>query len=51
MSGHSLWVRGGRWIYILGGSEYVNIFMGEWGWVEVGGGIFWVVGVGVHFYG
>ena len=37
-------------IFWVGRSTLI-FFMGEWGWVELGGGIFWVVGVGVHFYG
>lgn len=34
-----LWVRGAR-KYILGGRDWMGIFMGRW--LRVGGGIFWI---------
>ena len=46
MGGHFLWVDGCGWRYILGVWGCVDIFMGRWGWVGVGGGIFSVGGGG-----
>ena len=34
-------VRGCEWRYNLGGWTF---FMGGWGWVDMGEGLFWVVG-------
>ena len=36
--------RGGKDIFWVGGGGW-TIFMGEWGWLGVDGGIFWVVRV------
>ena len=38
--GDIFWVGGGSWTF----------FMGEWGWMVLGGGIFWVLGTGWTFF-
>ena len=38
--GDIFWVGGGSWTF----------FMGEWGWMVLGGRIFWVLGVGWTFF-
>ena len=40
MDGDIFWVGGGSWTF----------FMGEWGWMVLGGGIFWMLGVGWTFF-
>ena len=39
MGGNVFWVRGAEWTLSM---RWLDIFMGEWEWVEAGGGIFWV---------
>ena len=38
--GDIFWVGGGSWTF----------FMGEWGWMVLGGGIFWMLGIGWTFF-
>lgn len=49
---HFLWVGGCRWgqMETFGQVEQVDIFMGEWECVGVGGIIFWVSGHGCMFF-
>ena len=45
-----LWVDESEWNYILGEWGSMENYVGQWGWVGVSGGIFWVGGVGQTFF-